>query len=264
MSKVAALFASILVVAVGTAAWADGTITDGDATVSFTVLPASPLDGPATVTFRPAGAEPFTNRLWFAYRVEGDPREYAAVPLGESYSGPSASFDLSTALFDGTGYFHLVDGDHPGEAELLYSFAVTNPPSAAGDLLVHLYVYVDLDAWPDPSDDRAVRVGGLPTSVVKVSDQVLDRVLLCYGVPTYSQGGSWDSLLGLLMDEHVFVPDDSGLPFGPGDFAYVEMMSFLLAPGDSGPYEGSVRLVRAVFADGFESSGTDAWSSAVP
>ena len=257
-------FVLVVALVVGCLSWADGTITDGDATVSFTAIPTSPLDAPAAVVFRPAGAEPSTNRIWFSYRIEGDTREYAAVPISESYSASSATFDAQTADFEATVGFVVIDWWVPGEAGLQYDFTVTNPAGASGDLLIHLYLYVDIDLPPDPGDEQA-RIAQTPWGeVAEVFDGDPGRRAQCQANPTYRQAGDWAALMNLLTDDQVFIPDGSGFPFGPGDFAYVEMVSFILSPGDTNVHRGSVRLVHTIFADDFETGNLDLWSATVP
>lgn len=225
------------------------TLTSGNATFTLKAPPTGE-SSPAysDVAFRPDGG---TNHLWsqwLFYRVAGDTRERpfgnytksgggSVAMTGNQSPANTMTYGLtetgaSGTRFTGTWTIQLQDGAAPGAATVLHSVTITNPATAASDLTISLFHFLDFDLNGSGTGQSAT--GGL--NGMTITDGVVRG--------TYSpspttpataylvgSGGTIDPgfLNGSLTDLN-----NSGLPFGPGDWsgAY-QWKDLVIAPGGS-------------------------------
>jgi len=223
------LFASTAAAQVGTGF----TISDGDV---FFSQPNSPTSGTVTSVsggnFRLNGAAG-TDHLfenWWWYRVNGvDTREFAF----NSASGTVVAGNTATTTWPalGGGLFRAaltytaqdlgVNAGYVTETLVLTSTAST-------PLSLNLFNYTDYDVNATSGTDNAI--GGIP--VISVTDGPWTINFEGLGATNYQVTG-FSTLRSLLTNTAVNDLNNTGLPFGPGDFTGAFQWVVTLQPGDS-------------------------------
>jgi hypothetical protein len=232
------------------AAQSGGTLTDGAAAYIQAPAPSGEsLASPAQTSFRTESTTP--NQLfqnWWYYRVDSGvapgTREYPFGTYSRSaggqisgtsnYSGNTAVYNWTDLLGGGGTRFQatytstLTHGAQTGTATLSQAFQITNPTPSA--LTMVLFNYADIDAnGPNPLDDD-VATGGI-NSITDVSGgwQVTHSAVgaSAYQVTTYS------GIRDFLLDSAVNNLDNTGLPFGPGDYTGAFQWNLTIPGGSS-------------------------------
>ena len=245
MSPVLAL--GILTTIVGSAhAQSGGTLTDGTAVYLQQPAPSGEsLASPTGAVFEPEGVSP--NQLfqnWWYYRTAADSREY---PFGtytrsaggqisgtSSYIGNTAVYNWTdqgitggprfTAIYTTT----LTHGAQPNTATLSQSMQITNPGVSA--LTIVLFNYADIDANGSNPLDTDTATGGL--AAITDADGPWQVVHSAVGASHY-QVSNYSTIRDFLLDGNVNNLDDSGLPFGPGDYTGAFQWNLTIPAGQS-------------------------------
>lgn len=230
MKKVNCFLSLALCLGLAVPSWAQpgGSLTDGNAVYSQTGAPTSAGSTGPSGNFQPEGTTDHLFQMWWWYRVSGDSRERpfgsytdgTRVISGTSnYSGNTATYDW-TVTEGGTDLFLarwtkvLNDGLNPGEAYLSQSFQITNLTASTLDL--SLFMYVDYDLNDTDANDSATLVA---PGLIQVTDGgSIFAEMLGVGASAY-QVGTWPSIRNLLTNATVDNFNNTGLPYGPGDFS---------------------------------------------
>ncbi|NOT53561.1 MAG: BACON domain-containing protein, partial [Deltaproteobacteria bacterium] len=205
---------------------AQGTITEAPATF---VLNASQFDASPSANF--TGVSPtlsqdhlFETGWWF--RVSGGAAEtFFPVPITQNYTGDTATLDwtsLGGALFSAQLKW-VVNNDATvtgfPSGTVRGEMTITNL-SAVNPLTLSLFNMADFDVQPTAGNDTAV-LG--PTGGIDISDAGTNIARYrgigadAYLVRAFD-GASVTDVAGVLSDAAVNNFDNTGLPFGPGDF----------------------------------------------
>jgi hypothetical protein len=240
------LAASALLVAAGvTAARGQGTITDGSASFvrtagSFDTHPEAHFTGVAST-------DPLFEFGWW-FRVDFETSETALpAPTTQAYVG-----DTSTLTWSGIGPFNLlsfketatvtdVGGVGADGGRVSLQLDVTNHDDAS--LTVHVFAMVDFDVNGASSDSATAVFAPRYIRVTDPSGQNAEAYL--------NQGDSYlvrpfgaADVAAVLSDASATTFDDTGLPFGPGDFTGGLEKSLVIPAGET----RSVQLFLAVNA----------------
>ena len=193
-----------------------GTITDGNATFS--------LSGPNARTpladFRPEGGTTtdYLFQNWWFYRLKGANQEELIpwLPMLESYKGNTARLFSSgiAAAFRADLVITLKDSAVAGQAEIVEKMTIENNTSQP--LSLSLFNYADIDVAGTSGNDRAVlRKPGR----IRITDgTTADFAEFVAAAPTAFQVTSHPTLIDALEDMAVTNLNNTGLPFGPGDW----------------------------------------------
>lgn len=182
--------------------------------------------------FEPNSDTDHVYQMWWFYRVEGATFEspFPWPPNDQNYAGNVATITESLASFDAVLVNTIFDG--AGEAATLTSeMTVTN--TTADPITLHLFNYLDADVGGSSTGESALLVSGDPTYM-----QAQDGTNLQYiryrgeGSVAY-QVTNFATLRGLLQDGAITNLDNSGLPFGPGDYTGGYQWTLDLLPGES-------------------------------
>jgi hypothetical protein len=192
------------------------------------------LASPTGVQFRaeapPSPSQMFQN--WWYYRVQGDTREYPFGNYARSAGGSVASTtnqylgntatvqwtDTSAAAatrFTATYISQLTD-DGTNAATLAQSFQINNPNAAP--LVISLFNFADIDANGQAVSDADTATGN--TGAITIQDGLFRIVHSVTGsVPANAfQVAQFSGVRDFLLDGNVNNLNNTGLPFGPGDY----------------------------------------------
>jgi hypothetical protein len=232
--RIAPTFAVSLLVTGSAIAQPGGTLTDSTAVYMQPPGPSGEsLASPSGVLFKPdTGIASQLYQNWWYYRVQGDSREY---PFGDylrsaggtiattqnSYVGTTATVkwtDTNAASVTRFTATYLTTLTHTGTnaATLNQTFRIDNPGTAA--LNITLFNYADLDVNGQAPSDTDSATGGLGGTVI--TDGPFRATHAITGsVPANSfQVAQFPAILNRFIDTSVQNLDNTGLPFGPGDY----------------------------------------------
>lgn len=274
-------FSLALAVVSTSAALAQGTITDPPATF---VRGVSPWDTTPVADFTGVSATLSQDHLfetgwWF--RVVGDAQETAfPVPDTQDYTGGSSTIQWNDVA--GRGLFAAAEGTSVYDTTSIFGYAsgyvatlmsITNL-SSQNPLDIEIFHLADLDL-AGPGSDSAVWRQYTPNSMIELTDP-------SGNVAYYVSPHPWTGFLvrpfgandvaTVLSDTSVTDFDNSGLPFGPGDFTGGWQYSLSIPPAGT-DFVGTYLMVNSnaycfhpdgVHCDGFESEDLFFWSAAQP
>jgi hypothetical protein len=222
------------------------TISDGD--VFFTQV-NSPTSGTGTVSgaaFRVNGATGLDHvfETWWWFRVEGDTREFALNnAAGTVAAGNTATTTWNMAgaaggspyAFSAVLTYTVTDtGENLGQ--VAQSMVITNTGSDA--ITLNLFQYTDFDVNGTASTDSAT--GGLDG--ITISDGPFTILYQGVGASAY-QVTTFATLRGLLTNTTVDNLNNTGLPFGPGDFTGGFQWTLTLGAGESTTVMASMAVI---------------------
>ncbi len=222
-----------VMLAAASIALGQGVITDGDARFEF-----NNSTTPGSADFQPDGTTDHLFQNWWWWRVEGENMETPAqwLPEDQSYVGNRAEL----ADWDTKGRFswrlilELHDGANPGQASILESFTVTNLTNE--NLSINIYNYLDADVGGSFGGDSAVLMGDPTGRTMEITDVGGDFVQFHeHGASAY-QVTAFPLLRNELNDGGVDNLDNSGLPFGPGDFTGAYQWTMVIPPHQRGKF----------------------------
>jgi len=207
---------------------AAGSISDGLVSVDITAFGANGM----SINTNGFGSTDQVFSVGYWYRADSDTQEYpvtGSTPDSESYVGDTATLGYDDV--GGRGLFSAevvvtVEDRAPVGAQILYSLSLT-PLDGIGTADVFFYADPDLDSGS--GDDSA--------ELIFIDDEVTTDAFLVYdqscmeiaglslnndpveilSADSY-QAASFSALVSALNDAFVTDLDNSGLPFGPGDF----------------------------------------------
>lgn len=219
---------AIAAAALAVSAFGQGQINDGNALFR---LNSSTTHGSSD--FRPEGGTSTDHwfQNWWWYRVEGDTREtnFTWPPTNQNYTGNTATLGGA----DASGRFNweltivLTDGGSAGQASLAQTMRVTNLTNQALNLAV--FSYLDADVGGTAGTDSAQLVGNMDMEIRDGNNFVRYQGP---GADAY-QVTSFATLRGGLTDSDIDNFNNSGLPFGPGDFTGGYQWNRVVEPGQS-------------------------------
>jgi len=191
-----------------------GTITDGAVSFAYNGIGAGGAANADFLGTGPGGDQVFS--LWWYYRISGDTQETPFPPPDtENYAGNTAT--LTWADVDGRGFaaqlINVVADVGGPSGTLTSSLTLTN--NTGGALTIDLFWYVDGDIAGSAGGDSAVLTTS-PT-LITVSDGAETLEMLGGGNDAF-QVLAWPGIRDLLSDAALDNLNNSGLPFGPGDF----------------------------------------------
>jgi len=211
-----------------------GTINDGAVTFGYTndfnTSPGNTVD----TQFIGAATGDLTWESWWFFRVLGDGQEFAfAAPDTESYSGAVARLDWADAggsgLFESFLRAEVMDTGF-GMGNLFQNLTIINTGASA--LTIDVFHYTDLDVGNSFGADNAVLVANPDALEISVIDGADSAPIIAYGADNY-RVTPWNTLLDDLTDGAITDLDDSGLPFGPGDYTGAFQWSTTIGVGGS-------------------------------
>ena len=246
-------------------AWAQGTITDAPATF---VRGTSPFDISPDANFTGVSATLAQDHLfevgWW-YRVAGDTQENVlGAPTTQNYTGNTSTLewtDVGTrGLFSAqetSTVFNLDPGGAP-QGEVLMTLRIANL-SASDPLTIDVFNMVDFDVQPTAGNDSAVLLpDGMHLRITDPGGNFAEYAAPEAGAYLVRPFGATD-LGSVLGNASVDNFDNSGLPFGPGDFTGGMQWAGVTIP-PSGSHTFSVMLLvnaqaaplDRIFQDGFD------------
>jgi hypothetical protein len=257
MKKAAGLVAVAVGFVVSTNAHATLTLNHGNALFADTapVATTSTAFGGAgsntTDVFRPEGGATL-NHLFesgWSWRINGvDTREFAFSQAGmvEAGSGTPVATrtyaSLAGGAFSAAFTYSLTDGGAAGQALVSQSLFITNTSGAS--LNIALFQYSDFDVNGSAGTDNAVWLNQ-PNNIMQITDGPSFAQYQGIGASA-SQVTAWPTLRGLLTNGVVNDLNNTGLPFGPGDFSGAFQWNLVLAPGASATVVALLAVNQAV------------------
>jgi hypothetical protein len=235
------MLAGASVMLLGSQAMAVITLNNGNAVYVTTAPTTATGTGLGTADFRPdnvAGliGDRMTTNTWF-WRINGvDTREFqfssaAGFGFTEAGSGTSTGTRSWTGL--GGGAFNalqtitLTDGANAGEAVVVQTMQITNLTNNPLD--ISLFHHSDLDLNGTFGGDSAIL---LSSDTIQNTDGPQGLVWQGTGANAY-QVAAFNTLAPLHTNAVVDNLNNSGLPFGPGDFTGSFQWNNVIAAGGS-------------------------------
>jgi hypothetical protein len=220
-----------------------GTITDPPATY---VIPAAHYDTSPAVNFTGVGPTVATDHLfengWW-YRIAGDASEkFFPVPTSPNFPA-GTTYTVSWTNVDGRGFDTtevgtVINGGGPS-GNVTLALTIINP--SAGPVTFDLFNMADIDLAGTAGTDSATLL--TPNELIGLTDGVQTAQYRGIGANAFlvRPFGATD-VATVLSDGALTNFDNSGLPFGPGDFTAGFQWTGVVVPA------GESRTVTAVMA----------------
>lgn len=201
---------------------AQGAISDGGLTWEWTtnVGGANFTDGTTDHVFR---------QWWWQQGAGGGATTAPAImsfPATQTYVGNTATISWNGAAWQREIMATITGGN--GTASVLQELTVTNTSGAPAN--VNLYAYVDNDI-AGSANDSALAVNGNPYHV-RVSDGTPYSDFLAVGADHF-QVQAYNAIATALDAGAAITLNDTGLPFGPGDFTGAFQWDRMIPDGGS-------------------------------
>lgn len=222
------------VLALSAAALSQGVITDGDARWEY--------NGVRSGDFQPDSTTDHLFENWWWYRVNSavgnDTKEnqFGLPADSQSYVGNVATLGWSFSIddprggidiFDARLRVQLNDGGSPGEAIVMQEMLITN--TGTGSLSISIFNFADFDVSGSFGNDSATISGDTMT----ITDGTTSDYIEFFGLDADAfQAQAFPGLGNALDDGGITNLNNSGLPFGPGDFTGAFQWDITLAAGD--------------------------------
>lgn len=216
------------------------TITDGDSSYG---IAASGLGAPGGNINRTGTGGGFaanflvdgsaTDHLfqnWWWYRVGNGTREHAFSNFVSQSSGGANNHTLNYAEVDGVSASINYVIQDPGVGAIVTQRVVLTNTSTAGPQTVNLFNYADFDVGGTAGSDSAVMTGANLMRITDVGGSFAEFEGV--GASAFQVTG-FATLRTLLSNAVVDNLNNTGLPFGPGDWTGAFQWSFTLNPGES-------------------------------
>ncbi len=276
-------FAALALIA-ASPALAQGTISSGD--VQF-VRTASSWDSSPEANLRGVSLPLTDDHLYefgWWYRVVGDTQE-TPFPFPDSQSYNVDRSDLVWDDVGGRGLFSAnesagIDTDLGEIAAAVYVWLELHNLSAVSPLSLEIFNLADFDLQPTATNDTARLVEWTPIGILQLNDaggnfaQYVATRQFGWPIHFLVRPFGANDVGALLSDAAITNFDDSGTPFGPGDFTAGWQFSITIAPGATANlaidldvnrrYNCSRTAGNGLFCDGLELGNTSIWSAAVP
>lgn len=218
------LFAGAITLALGSHSMATISLTHGNATYVSTAPTSATTTALGTADFRPDGGttlllDRMTTNTWF-WRVNGvDTREFQFSSAAGFGFAESSVANVGTRSWTGLGSAFnalqtvtLTDGANPGEALVVQTMQITN--TSANPLSIALFHHTDIDLNGTFGGDSATLQG---SDTMNVFDGPQGLSWQGVGANAY-QVAAFNSLAPLHTNTVINDLNNTGLPFGPGDY----------------------------------------------
>jgi hypothetical protein len=222
-----------------TTVFAQGTVTDGGATFIRT---ATPFDATPTGNFTGVSATATQDHLFEAgwyFRVAGDTREFFfPAPSTQNYTADTSTLDwtdvAARGLFSAREVSVVTEFTAPsGRVE--QTMTITNL-SQTTPLVIDIFHMLDYDLQPTAGNDSATQIG---TTRIGLTDPGgVNGEYVGIGASAFMVRSFGGTDLGAVLDDtSVTNLDNSGLPFGPGDYtSAMQWASQTIAPSASSSF----------------------------
>lgn len=216
-----------------------GSITQGFSNFSLTDIgtgaTASPL---ASFSVGGAGNPNHMYQNWWWFRVQGDSNETAFNNASNwSYSGNTARLEFSTASFDAVIQY-TVTSIRNGLGVLTTTATVFN--TSADPLTLNLFNYADLDMNSTALNDSADLNG---VNIIRVTDGGNTGWRANYEGTDAYQVASFAGIRGILNDPNADDLNNTGLPFGPGDWTGAFQWSFSIGSLSAATASATITII---------------------
>lgn len=187
--------------------------------------------GGTSVVYSANGSADQLFQNWWWYRVNGvNAREFALSNMtSKVVSGNSMTLNYAEPEGFSTELRYTITNSAAGALVTGTAF-ITNTGSSALDMSFFNYMDFDMDGF---GNDTATLVSDNPSMLMLIGDST-DLINVEYraldGVAY--QVGDFPSVRNLLTDANVNDLNNSGLPYGPGDFSAANQWSFVLNEGE--------------------------------
>jgi hypothetical protein len=209
---------------------AQGTISAGGTSY---VISAAHFDTTPVANYTGVGTGDQVFEAGWFFRIEGDASEVPfPVPTTQNYVSPTAT--ITWANVGGRGFAatktHTISSGAAGTGEVHTTMSVTN--NTGGPITLQLFHAIDFDVNGSAGTDNAILVQ--PNNYHRINDATTGQCE--YRSPQANATlvrafATTTDVFGLLGDAAVTNFDNSGLPFGPGD--YTGGFQFTLALQDA-------------------------------
>lgn len=215
MKYLTRVLSAVLLLALSSSLFAQGSVSDGGWTFEINSFDAAPRGDVSSDLFRPDGTENVFE-VGFYYRTDTDTRELGlGVPDSQTYVGNQVVLTYNDVgnlgLFSAEVTITL-NAATQLSADLDTSVVMTNLGTVPQT--VDFYFYLDADLNGSIGGDSAELLS--PTSM-RIVDPLAEATYSSPGADAY-QVTPFAALLNALNDGDVDDLDNTGLPFGPGDF----------------------------------------------
>lgn len=190
--------------------------------------------------FRVGGAgnpDHLFQQYWW-YRVQGDSQETEFVNATSwAYNGNTATLTFSTPQFEAVMQF-IVLGVRNGLGVLTSTLTVFN--TSADPLTLNLFNYADLDMNGTAGNDSADLNG---VNIIRVTDGGGTGWRGNYEGTDAYQVASFAALRGVLTDPNADDLNNTGLPFGPGDWTGAFQWQFNISAGSAATASATITIL---------------------
>lgn len=216
------------------------TISHGDSTFGFTSASAlGAIGGNTNRTGTGGGASAFFTvdgstvdhlfQNWWWYRVAGSSREFAFSNF-VSQSGGGSNQTLTYSEVEGVRAVLTFSIQDQGVGAIVEQRMVVTNMNTAGNMELELFNYADFDVGGTAGGDSADLMA---PERMRITDGANFAEFQGVASTAY-QVTSFATLRGLLSNASVDNLNNTGLPFGPGDWTGAfQWSSIMLAPGQS-------------------------------
>lgn len=235
----------VLFLALGTAmaslSFSQALITSGTAQFGWTSTTDTNISGAAirtgtgggaSVIYTPAGGTDQMFQQWWWFRVNGvDSREFALSAL-TSKTVVGNHMQLNYA--ESEGFTANVDYTITNQAAgtlVTGTVFITNTTTTGAALDMSFFDYFDFDLSASSSTNTASLLSDNPAIRMKILGTTTAAEFRAIDGVAY-QAGAFSSIRTLLTDASTNNLNNTGLPFGPGDFSAANQWNFVLNPGD--------------------------------
>jgi hypothetical protein len=201
------------------AAQSGGTITDGNATFTIGSAPTTgtTTSNPLVSFSTDGGTTDHVFQNWWWYRLSTDTREFS---LNSSGGGATSSFAGNVGMMQQNYPSFRADMtwevESTGATTGFYTSRVTITNTSSSTISISLFNYMDIDLGGSAGGDSASLIA---PNLIQITDASTPWVGQYSGTDADNyQVASWPSLRSQLADSDEDNFDNTGLPFGPGDF----------------------------------------------
>lgn len=216
-----------------------GTVSQGFSSFTLGDIGTGPSDQPfADFSVGGTGNPDHLFQNWWWFRVQGDTNETAFNSATSwSYTGNTARLEFSTASFDAVIQF-TVTSIRNGLGVLTTTATVFN--TSNDSLNLNLFNYSDLDMNETAGNDSADLNG---VNIIRVTDGGSTGWRANYEGTDAYQVASFAGLRNLLNDPNADDLNNTGLPFGPGDWTGAFQWSFSIGSQSAATASATITII---------------------
>lgn len=216
-----------------------GTVTQGFSSFTLGDVGTGASDQPlADFSVGGPGNPDHLFQNWWWFRVQGDSNETAFNNASNwSYSGNTARLEFSTANFDAVVQYS-VTSIRNGLGVLTTTCTVFN--TSSDPLTLNLFNYADLDMNESSSNDSADLNG---VNIIRVTDGGNTGWRANYEGTDAYQVASFAGIRSILNDPNADDLNNTGLPFGPGDWTGAFQWSFSIGSLSAATASATITII---------------------